>query len=107
MSIAPLAGSTIAVTADRPRAERAEILRELSDAAARGARIAVQRDGDAEPWLANALDALGAAVVDIPVYRWSMPEDIVPAQRLVEAVCARSVDAITFTSSPAVRNLVA
>src|SRR5439155_24741902 len=65
----------------RTSGERAtEILRELSDAAARGARIAVQRDGDAEPWLANALDALGAAVVDIPVYRWSMPEDIVPAQ---------------------------
>jgi len=84
-----------------------EILAELTDAAVRGARIAVQRDGDGEPWLANALERLGATVVDIPVYRWSMPEDVVPAQRLVEAVCARSVDAVTFTSSPAVRNLVA
>jgi uroporphyrinogen-III synthase len=84
-----------------------ELLAELSDAARAGARIAVQRDGAAEPHLAAALAGLGADVVDIPVYRWSMPDDVAPAQRLLDAACARSVDAVTFTSSPALRNLFA
>jgi uroporphyrinogen-III synthase len=82
-----------------------ELLAELSEAASAGARIAVQRDGDADPHLARALAAIGGDVVDIPVYRWSMPEDLQPAQRLLDAVCARSVDALTFTSSPSVRYL--
>jgi uroporphyrinogen-III synthase len=36
-----------------------------------------------------------------------MPLDPQPAQRLLDAVCSGSVDAVTFTSSPAVRNLFA
>jgi uroporphyrinogen-III synthase len=84
-----------------------ELLEELSDLARAGARIAVQRDGAAEPYLADALAALGADALDVPVYRWSMPEDVGPALRVLEAVCAGTVDAITFTSSPAVRNLFA
>ena len=84
-----------------------ELLDRLSGAAAGGARIAVQRDGDARPLLANALRAMGAEVIDLPVYEWSLPEDVGPAVRIVDAVCAGGVDAITFTSSPALRNLVA
>jgi uroporphyrinogen-III synthase len=84
-----------------------ELLAELGERAAAGARIAVQRDGDDRPLLADALAALGADAVDVPVYRWSMPEDVAPARRLLEAVCAGGVDAVTFTSSPAVRNLFA
>lgn len=83
-----------------------ELLAELAPAAAAGERVAVVRDGDGEPHLAKALASLGGDVVDIPVYRWSLPEDVAPALRVVDAVCARSVDAVTFTSSPAVRNLV-
>lgn len=90
----------------RTAGERAtELLAELSPAAAAGARIAVVRDGDGEPHLARALTAVGGDVVDLPVYRWSLPEDVTPAQRLVDAVCTGSVDAVTFTSSPAVRHL--
>lgn len=86
--------------------ERAtELLPELAGPASRGSRIAVVRDGDSQPHLAQALRRLGADVVDIPVYRWSLPDDVQPALRIVDAVCARSVDAVTFTSSPAVQNL--
>jgi uroporphyrinogen-III synthase len=88
--------------------ERSTELREaLTEAARTGARIAVVRDGDSEPHLARSLASVGADAVDIPVYRWTMPLDLQPAQRLLDAVCAGSVDAITFTSSPAVRNLFA
>jgi uroporphyrinogen-III synthase len=86
--------------------ERSIELRDaLTDAARAGQRIAIVRDGDSEPHLARSLGALGADTVDIPVYRWTMPLDPQPAQRLLDAVCSCSVDAVTFTSSPAVRNL--
>src|SRR5439155_25112283 len=62
-------------TAWRSPGERStEILAALTGAAGRGARIAVQRDGDSEPVLAHALRVLGADAVDLPVYRWTMPE---------------------------------
>lgn len=89
------------------RSERAsEILERLSTDAVAGARIAVQRDGQHRAELADALAGLGADAVDIPVYRWELPEDTRPASRLVDAVLAGEVDAITFTSSPAVRHLL-
>jgi uroporphyrinogen-III synthase len=90
-----------------PGERSTEILAALTDAAERGARIAVQRDGDGEPVLAHALSVLGADAVDLPVYRWSMPEDPQPAMRMIDSICNGIVDAVTFTSSPAIRNLVA
>lgn len=84
-----------------------EIYERLRDDAAAGACIAVQRDGQRTPALANALHQLGARTVDIPVYRWELPEDIRPAARLVEQIIECDVDAVTFTSSPAVRHLAA
>ena len=83
-----------------------EIVAALSDEARRGARIAVQRDGASEPELATALSALGADAVDLPVYRWTTPDDPQPALRVVDAICNVAIDAVTFTSSPSVRNLV-
>jgi uroporphyrinogen-III synthase len=84
-----------------------ELVDALAPRARAGARIAVVRDGDARPVTADALAALGADVVDVPVYRWSMPGDLGPARRVLDAVIGGSVDAVTFTSSPALRNLVA
>lgn len=70
-----------------------------------GQRVAVQEFGAESPGLTTALVEAGAEVVSVPVYRWRLPDDDGPARRLVEAVCARRVDAVTFTSAPAVRNL--
>jgi uroporphyrinogen-III synthase len=89
-----------------PPGERThEVVAFLSERARRGARIAVQRDGDDEPHLAQDLADLGADAVDVPVYRWALPDDVAPAVGLLEAICAGAVDAVTFTSSPAGRNL--
>ncbi|MBW8825556.1 MAG: uroporphyrinogen-III synthase [Acidobacteria bacterium] len=90
-----------------PGESSAEVLAHLTARAAAGERIAIQRDGDEVPVLADSLREAGADVVDIPVYRWSLPLDVAPAGRLVESLIAGNVDAVTFTSSPAVRNLVA
>src|SRR5439155_932216 len=45
-------------------------------------------------------------VVEVPVYRWVLPDDIAPLRRLVALVLARQVDAVTFTSAAAVGALL-
>ncbi|MGH9000736.1 MAG: uroporphyrinogen-III synthase, partial [Acidimicrobiia bacterium] len=71
-----------------------------------GARVAVQLHGDEGLDLCRRLREAGAGVVEIPVYRWLLPADIGPARRLVDAACDGRLDAVTFTSAPAVRNLL-
>ncbi len=71
-----------------------------------GLRVAVQLHGDHQPDLVDGLRAAGAEVVTVPVYRWAPPADVEPLRRLVEQVSSRQVDAITFTSAPAVDSLL-
>jgi uroporphyrinogen-III synthase len=52
-----------------------------------------------------ALAARCRELVEVPVYRWLMPEDTGPAARLIEEMCAGEADAVTFTSQPAVHHL--
>jgi uroporphyrinogen-III synthase len=71
-----------------------------------GRSVAVQLHGVDHMPLIDDLEAAGAAVRVIPVYRWNLPDDRDPALRLIEAVCERRVDALTFTSAPAISNLL-
>ncbi|MEV0277130.1 uroporphyrinogen-III synthase [Streptomyces sp. NPDC050610] len=70
-----------------------------------GRRVAVQLHGAPLPDFTEKLRAAGADVVAVPVYRWLPPEDTGPLDRLLDAVLARTVDAVTFTSAPAVAGL--
>jgi uroporphyrinogen-III synthase len=70
-----------------------------------GARVALQVDGSgAAPEATERLRRVGADIVLVSVYRWSLPADRRPALRLAEAVLAGRVHAVTFTSRPAVLN---
>jgi uroporphyrinogen-III synthase len=89
-----------------PGESSAEVAEHLGAALA-GRRIAVQRDGAAEPFLADLLATRGADVVDVPVYRWELPLDLGPACSLLQAVLGEQVDAVTFTSAAAISNLFA
>ncbi|WP_433323374.1 uroporphyrinogen-III synthase [Spirillospora sp. CA-294931] len=80
----------------------AEVLGHLLEKDLTGARVAVQLYGDQLTEFTEALREAGAEVVEIPVYRWSRTEDPTPLRRLVGQAVAGTVDAITFTSSPAV-----
>ncbi|MDD9372030.1 MAG: uroporphyrinogen-III synthase, partial [Acidimicrobiales bacterium] len=82
-----------------------EILEELGRGGIAGVRIGLQLDGAMNQPLADALVKLGADVVPIPVYRWSLPDDTAPAIRLVQAVADRRVDAVTFTARPQIESL--
>ncbi len=72
-----------------------------------GRRVVVQEYGMPNPEPVSALREAGATVVEVPVYRWRLPDDTAPVLRLVEAACEGRLDAITFTSAPAVHNLFA
>jgi uroporphyrinogen-III synthase len=85
-----------------PGETSAEVVAELRARGVAGTRVVVQRDGSASPHVADALAALGAEVVDVPVYRWGPPDDPGPAVRLLEAAAARRLHAITFTCAYAV-----
>ncbi len=76
----------------------------LADGVA-GQRIALQEYGMESPQFIASLEAGGAAVVRVPVYRWRYPADTRPALTMVDAALNGRIDAITFTSAPAVRNL--
>lgn len=82
-----------------------EILDELRRRGVAGRRVGLQVDGAGSRPLADALVGLGADLVPIPVYRWSLPDDTGPAVRLVQAVADRRVDAITFTARPQIETL--
>ncbi|MFC5145188.1 uroporphyrinogen-III synthase [Streptomyces aureoversilis] len=67
-----------------------------------GRRIAVQEHGAPLPGFADTLRERGAEVIEVPVYRWTQPEDPGAARRLVEQTVRHEVHALTFTSAPAI-----
>ncbi len=82
-----------------------DVLAKLLAEGVGGRRIALQEYGMENPGFIAALEAAGASVVRVPVYRWRYPADTRPARSMVDAALNGRVDAITFTSAPAVRNL--
>ena len=70
----------------------------------RGARMLLPRADIASPALPDGLRRLGAAVTDIAAYRTAAPADAAAQAR--ETLESGMLDAITFTSASAARNLV-
>ena len=102
----------LAVTWQTPGATYTEVLEHLASRPTRHldgrpVRVAVQLDGAESAPLLTELPALGYEVVPVPVYRWHLPDDRGPADRLIAAVADRTVDAVTFTSAHAVTNFMA
>jgi uroporphyrinogen-III synthase len=72
-----------------------------------GTTVAVQQHGYADAKQLERLRSAGAAVLTVTPYRWIKPEeadDKLP--RLINAMCAGQLDAVTFTSAPAVDALL-
>ncbi|MFJ7587913.1 uroporphyrinogen-III synthase [Streptomyces sp. NPDC097617] len=84
----------------------AEVLERLLSTGVAGRRIALQLHGEPLPGFVEALRAGGAEVVVVPVYRWMAPEDLAPLDRLLDAMIAGAVDAVSFTSAPAAASLL-
>jgi uroporphyrinogen-III synthase len=119
---ADLAGSLVVVRGPKPVGElntrgiridlrapvphtTADVLAVLASHELRGRTVLVQRYGAANEPLRAALAARGAEVLDIATYRWALPADTGPLERLVDALAAHAVDVVVFTSAVQVDHL--
>lgn len=89
----------------------AEVLEHLLAEGVRGRRIAVQLHGERTEWepgtdVCEALRAAGADVVAVPVYRWTPPDDSAALDRMIEQIADYGLDAVSFTSAPAVASML-
>lgn len=69
-------------------------------------RIVVQEHGQSLSMVAHALRRQGADVTVATVYRVESAEDPTPMFRMIDLVADRKLDAVTFTSAPAVAALM-
>lgn len=83
-----------------------EVLERLLEEDLSGVRVAVQLHGEPIHDVVAALRASGAVVIPVPLYRWVLPDDTGPLRRMIETATARQLDAITFTSAPAVAGML-
>ena len=96
------------VRIDRSAAEpytTVQVLATLEDLPLSGERVLVQRYGETNVELERALSAKGAEVVEIPTYRWALPEDTRPLEALIAALARGEIDAAVFTSASQAHNL--
>jgi uroporphyrinogen-III synthase len=71
-----------------------------------GARVVLQEHGQSLAVEAEALRRAGAQVTVLSTYRCEAADDLTAVFGLVEQVVTRQVDAVTFTSAPAVTTLL-
>jgi uroporphyrinogen-III synthase len=83
------------------------VLAAVSELPMQDARVLVQRYGAANQLLRETLQGRGAHVDEIATYRWALPSDTRPLNRLLEALARSSVDAVVFTSAVQIHNLCA
>jgi uroporphyrinogen-III synthase len=69
-----------------------------------GAHLALQLYGNDVPWAVKALEAAGARVTTVPVYRWVAPDDEGPARRLIRDAVDGNLSGVTFTCPAAARS---
>lgn len=79
-----------------------DVLQHLQGRDLSGQRIVVQEHGQALVTLVQALRRQGAVVEPVTVYRLAAAHDPSPLYALVDLVADRQLDAVTFTSAPAI-----
>jgi uroporphyrinogen-III synthase len=84
-----------------------ELLAAIADLALEGERVVVQRHGALNVELDRALEARGARVLEIPTYRWALPQDTAPLAELIDALERGDMHAVVLTNAEQVRNLFA
>ncbi len=104
-------GITPAVLAPEPNTWH-ELLRALDEGGQasqelglQGMRVAIQEYGVSNPELLAALRERGAHVTRVPVYQWSLPNDLAPLRAAITAIAEGTVDVALFTTSVQVAHL--
>ncbi len=65
----------------------------------RGLRVAVQEYGISNPDLLNALEERGAEVFPVPIYKWTLPENLGPIRQVLDEIIAERVKVILITNA--------
>src|SRR5215467_4497337 len=87
-----------------------EVLRILDDEVAathpvKGLQIAVQEYGVPSKELLAGLRERGAVITAVPVYQWSLPEDIAPLEQAAKAIPEGELDVVLLTSAIQITHL--
>jgi uroporphyrinogen-III synthase len=91
-----------------PESERLdEVVTLMAAQTLAGRVVAFQHYGKRDDHAVAAIATQGAVVVEVPVYHYRRPADETRTLGLIDALRDGQVDAVTFTSAPAIRNLVA
>lgn len=61
--------------------------------------VAVQEYGERNVSLIAGLEARGAMVESVPIYRWDLPEDLEPLQENIRRIVAGEIDVALFTAA--------
>jgi uroporphyrinogen-III synthase len=95
-------GVAVSVTVPEPNTWRellAALDRALPPPALRALRVAVQEYGAPGAELLAGLQERGAVVTRVPVYRWTLPDDIEPLRAAVKSIVADGIGVAIFTTS--------
>jgi uroporphyrinogen-III synthase len=71
-----------------------------------GKSVAVQEYGVSNPELLAGLRQRGAQVTPVPVYRWTMPDDLHPLQQLVDQIVKEEVPVLLITNAVQVDHMM-
>lgn len=94
-----------AITVPEPNTWR-EVLSALdSGSNLRDKWIAIQEYGIPNRELVTELQARGARVVSIPIYRWALPEDLAPLREAIQKILQGQADIALFTNATQVDHL--
>jgi len=67
--------------------------------------VVVQRYGETNSELQETIEDHGGHVIEVVLYRWSLPEDCGPLLRLIDALERNEIDVVAFTSASQANNL--
>lgn len=70
-----------------------------------GKRVAVQEYGVPNEELIGGLKDRGAQVIRVPVYRWTLPDDIRPMEEAIKRLLAAQANVALFTTSAQIDHL--
>ncbi len=94
------------VVAPEPNTWR-EVLAELDgNRPVAGKRVAVLEYGEPAPALVEGLAARGAVVTRVPVYRWALPEDLLPLKAGIREIVEGRLEVVLFTSAAQAAHLM-
>lgn len=68
--------------------------------------VGLQEYGTTNPSLVAGLEARGATVVSVPVYRWKLPDDQKPLENNLQAIAKGEREVLLFTSAHQVTNVI-